>query len=259
MAAVVGGTAGAAGATQAAQAAAASAAPLPAAVATGGVGASVLAAFGTFLAGKATRDRQLIGEIVMPVVDHPNDIKELATEELAREATFNERAQARVAAQMPGILTIDDLDERDKKLTAMLGTEKRYAKMRTQAMATRARRGAERLQTRKQSPLGAFWMLDPTVAEHTAGCLVMGMKFWPWEVLNRVYPPRHPACPCKLYSLGNALSAGWMSTEDIPSVEVAVRMAAGIVMEAEEAEAILHHRAELVEEINRRGLLRASA
>jgi hypothetical protein len=69
--------------------------------------------------------------------------------------------------------------------------EERYARQRDEAMAARAFAAVDRVVLREQSPTGAFWKLDPTVIEHTAGCLFMGGRFWPWQVLDRVHPPRH--------------------------------------------------------------------
>jgi hypothetical protein len=77
------------------------------------------------------------------------------------------------------------------------------------------------------------------VKEHTAGCLIMGGKFWPWSVLDRVHPPRHPGCPCRLLSYGEAVASGDMKAGDVPNVADAVKDARGVVMEAAVADSIL--------------------
>lgn len=243
-------------AADAARQAAADAPAIPAAaVATGTAEASILALFGAFLADKAERDRQFIGEIALPIVERPEDVEELAREELGRETEFNRRATVRVENALPKVLAIKDSSERDRRLSSLLTTERRYAQMRTEAMSTRALRAAERVNLKRTSPLGAYWLLDPSVQEHTVGCLVLGMKFWPWEVLNRVHPPRHPACPCRLLSYGTALGEGHLDPADVLDVESAIRAASGVVMEAADAEAILSDRAAVMDELRRRGML----
>lgn len=73
---------------------------------------------------------------------------------------------------------------------------------------------------REISPEGAYWLLDVTAKTHTKGCLFMAGRNWPWSVLQRVHPLRHPGCRCTLIPASDA--AGW-GTE---------REAAHIVMES---------------------------
>jgi hypothetical protein len=83
------------------------------------------------------------------------------------------------------------------------------------------------------------------VIEHTAGCLIMGGKFWPWQVLDRVHPPRHAGCPCRLVGYGDAITDGLLNPGAVMDAQTAIRRAAGVVMEGvllvepEDAEALI--------------------
>lgn len=167
------------------------------------------------------------------------DIAELVAEEERRGQSFAENVVKRVTADLQTALAIPDAAKRSAAVQGILTRERTYAGQRSEAMAARAFAGLERIEVRHDSPQGAYWKLDPNVKEHTAGCLVMGAKFWPWAVLDRVHPPRHPACPCRLKSWGSAVADGDMSAGDVPDARDAVRAAAGVVMEAAEAERIL--------------------
>ena len=70
-------------------------------------------------------------------------------------------------------------------------------------------------------------------------CLFMGGKPWPWAVLDRVHPPRHPGCVSHLLSVDEAIEAGLMTAGDMPAPRDAVRRAAGVVMEGHQADALL--------------------
>lgn len=71
-------------------------------------------------------------------------------------------------------------------------------------------------------------------------CLIMGGRFWPWAVLDRVHPPRHPGCPCRLVGYGEAVKLGMMGAGDVLDVRDAIAQAAHVVMEfdAEAAEGL---------------------
>lgn len=167
------------------------------------------------------------------------DIAKLIADEDALGQVFAERAVKRTGTDLTKALAIPDPDKRSQAVQAILARERTYASMRSEAMAARAIAALDRVALRVESPQGAFWKLSAHVQEHTAGCLIMGGKFWPWAVLDRVHPPRHPGCPCKLKSYSSAVTDGDMQPGQVVNVADAVRRAAGVVMEAEQAQALL--------------------
>jgi hypothetical protein len=212
------------------------AAEVPPPAARAAAAAAIVAAFAAFLAAARQADRQWLTVTLSEAP--PQDVTATLAEEERRGAEFAEAASARLAGELDGLLAIPDQQVREAKMRVTLEREKRYARQHSEAMAARAFAALDRVDLRKTSPAGAYWQLDPTVKEHTAGCLFMGGKFWPWAVLDRVRPPRHAGCPCKLRSYQTALASGWITPEDVRSVQDAVREAAGVVMEAAVAEAV---------------------
>jgi hypothetical protein len=236
-----GAAAGGAGAAAQAQIAAAAAPASVAARAT--ASAAIVAGLVAFLSALRARDRQWLeselAKRATPGKASSSDIAALVAEEERRGQEFAEGVVRRVTADLATILAIPDPQRRGAAVQGVLDRERGYAAQRSEAMAARAFAALERVEVRHDSPQGAFWKLDPMVAEHTAGCLVMGGKFWPWAVLDRVHPPRHPGCPCRLKSWGAAVADGDMSAGDVPNVRDAVRAASGVVMEAADGERIL--------------------
>ena len=66
----------------------------------------------------------------------------------------------------------------------------------------------ERIQVHEESPDGAYWHLSPFVKQHTPGCILLGGKVWPWEILNKINPPLHTGCRCQLVGLDEAHRLG---------------------------------------------------
>lgn len=211
---------------------------IPAAAARATAVASIVAALVSFLTAKRRADEEfLTGEMLKRAP--AEDVARVIADEQGFEQAFAEKAAARFAERIATALAIPDPTVRERAIRGVLAQEETYARQRAVAMAARAFAAIDRVVLREASPQGAFWKLDPTVTEHTAGCLVMGGKFWPWAVLDRVHPPRHHGCPCRLLSYGEAIADGLLKPGDVPSVRDAINMAKGIVMEAAEADALL--------------------
>jgi hypothetical protein len=225
--------------------------PTPAARAT--ATASVLAALIAFLAHQRAKNEKWMRERLpaRPGVE-AGDVAQVLAMEVEYEQEFARRTAERMTRDLPVVLAIPDdavapadvggvrpAARRERALQGLLAREERYQRQHSEAMAARAVAAVDRQALRRESPLGAFWELDPTVVEHTAGCLVMGGKFWPWSVLDRVHPPRHRGCPCRLRSYGFAIAKGLMTPQAVRSVSDAIRAASGVVMEAAVADAAL--------------------
>lgn len=218
--------------------------------------ASIIAAFVAFLSAVRKRDQDWL-RIELSKRGPAEDVNDVLQEEDERAQAFAEGVARRVAADTATALAIPDPKLREAALRSIDSREQRFARMRSEAMAARAFAAINRVAIKRDSPAGAFWKLDPTVAEHTAGCLVMGGKFWPWVILDRVHPPRHPGCPCRLLSYGEAIAGGDMRPGDVPNVAEAVKDASGVVMEAATADAILRE-LELRDALAESGLVSAA-
>jgi hypothetical protein len=234
--------------------AAASTAPLqaPAAAARGAAHAAVLAALLSFLRANRKRSAQWLQDTLArraaaEARRHPGvtldgirqDLAAVIAEEMRREDAFARASGERVAGALPQATAIADPRRRDAAIAAILDRERQYAVQRQNAMASRALNATDRVVLRVASPQGAFWKLDPTVIEHTRGCLIMGGKFWHWPVLDRVHPPRHQGCPCRLVSYGDAIADGLMSVSDVRDLRTETAAASDVVMELDDAERIM--------------------
>lgn len=194
---------------------------------------SVVAALVAALMGRRRRLMDTLRARLVAGNVEAGEMERLVALEVAREDEFVRRSAQRVAAVAQRAAGLP-VAEREAAMRDALVREERYASLRAEAVAARAFAAVERVQLRLGSPSGAFWRLDPTVVEHTKGCLLMGGRFWPWEVLNRVHPPRHAGCPCRLLGYQAAVAEGLMRPEDVVDVRTAVRSAARVVMEAAE-------------------------
>lgn len=228
---------GAVGVVVTSKAAQASTLNLPAATARAAAASAIIAALGAFLARRRARAREwLTVELSKRAVAKGQALGDdviagLIELEQQREEAFAQNSAIRMARDLPVALGIPDDALREQAVAGLLRREQTYARQRAEAMAVRAFAAVDRVVLKGQSPQGAFWRLDPGVAEHTAGCLLMGGKFWPWRVLDRVHPPRHGGCPCRLLGYGEAIAEGLMRAGDVQNVTAAVRSAAHIVME----------------------------
>lgn len=219
----------------------------------------IVGALAVFLSQMRKRDQGWLQQTLASRADASvtrDEVAELVAEEDQRGREFAELSAKRTAADLGSVLAIPDERQRTAAVHGILSRERRYARMRSEAMAARAVAALERVELKKASPQGAFWKLDPHVKEHTVGCLVMGGKFWPWLVLDRVHPPRHPGCPCRLKSYGAAVADGDMSPGAVANVADAVKSASGVVMEASVADQIANE-LELREQLARSGFVDA--
>lgn len=204
--------------------------PAPARATAAGV---ILAALVSFLTVQRSRVRAWLREQLRKrsLVTPEAEIEGVLDDEERRGAEFERRSAERFTRDLTATLAIPDGRQREAAVRGLVDREQRYARQRDEAMAARAFAAVDRLVLRTSSPQGAFWWLDPNVAEHTAGCLFMGGKFWPWAVLDRVHPPRHTGCPCRLLGYGEAVAEGLMAPGDVQDVRKAVLRAAAVVME----------------------------
>jgi hypothetical protein len=213
-------------------AAAGSQAPVPEPAVRASAAGSILAALVGFLADQRTQTAEwLRGKLKGRL--GKDEVEALIVEEQDREAAFAEGQALRIARDVGTALGIADPKVREQAVRIIMDREERFARWRSVAMAARSFAAVERRRLRRDSPQGAFWELDPTVQEHTPGCLFMGGRFWPWKVLDRVHPPRHGGCPCRLRGYRDAIAAGLMRAGDVPNVRDAVKAAAPIIMEME--------------------------
>lgn len=195
--------------------------------------ATIGALLAAFMVKAAQRDNAFVLGQVAKRTTEPSDIEQVMAEEAQRGEQFRKLAADRLARDLPVALAIPETDKRDAAVRGILQREQVYQRFRSEAMAARSFAAVDRLVLRRESPTGAFWKLDPDVQEHTAGCLVLGGRFWPWVVLDRVHPPRHPGCPCRLIGYDEAVALKLLNPADVMDELDAVRAAAGIVMEAE--------------------------
>lgn len=219
---------------------AAAAGEVPAASARAAATAAILGALIAFMAKKRALDEEQLTAVLLAQAkasgESGTDLKGLLALEAERAAQFAKAQELRVKAALPQILAMPEGQARSDAMRALMEREQRYEEQRSAAMFGRAVGGLNALVLRSQSPQGAYWKLSPFVKEHTPGCLVMGERFWPWAILDKLHPPRHPGCPCHLEGYMAAIKSGWMKPGDVPTLPEAESLSRGIVMEALEGE-----------------------
>lgn len=202
--------------------------------------AAILGALIAYLAKKRALDEQQLTTVLInrahAAGEKDTDLQALLALEAERANAFAAGQERRVRATLPQILAMPEGQARADAMKALMAREQRYEEQRSAAMFGRALGGLNTTILRSQSPRGAYWKLSPFVKEHTPGCLVMGERFWPWDVLDKLHPPRHPGCPCHLEGYMAAVSNGWMKPDDVPSLTDALAASHGVVMEALEGE-----------------------
>jgi hypothetical protein len=231
---------GAAGAAAAAAAPAPAVTAVPSASARGAASATILGALVGFLAKKRALDEQQLTAVLVSrahSTGEPNaDLTSLLALEAERAEQFGKKQEARLRATLPQILAMPEGEARADAMRALMERESRYEEQRSAAMFGRALGGLNATVLKNQSPQGAYWKLSPFVKEHTVGCLKMGERFWPWSILDKLHPPRHPGCPCHLEGYMAAVSNGWMKPGDVPTEAQAQASSQGVVMEALEGQ-----------------------
>lgn len=192
----------------------------------------MLGALIAFIARKRQADREFLAKHLATRAPRaaPEELRALVNEEAQRDEEFAAKQADRVSTETAQIMALPDPAERERRMRGMLQSERRYAEQRSQAMAARAIAAADRAQLKAESPQGAFWQIG-IAKDHTAGCLAMNGHFWPWTVLDRVHPPRHPGCTSFLLGYQDAVARGLMRSHDVPDEGDAVRRAANVLME----------------------------
>jgi hypothetical protein len=143
-------------------------------------------------------------------------VDELAQQEMVREAEFQRKARARMAAELPLALAEADPAVREARVRELVEREKRFLRQRAEASASRVVAALEVDLLRELSPDGAYWQLSPLVREHTLDCIAMAGKFHPWAVLEHYHPQLHTGCQCRLLSKSEAVRARLMNPDDAP-------------------------------------------
>jgi hypothetical protein len=202
----------------------------PAKVAT--MATVVTALLTAFMAKREAGDLQFLADTAAKRTRVPTDVETVIAEERQRGEMFARLAEQRMQRDLPVALAIPDPVQREAAVRGVMAREQVYQRMRSEAIAARGLAAVDRMVLRRDSPSGALWKLDPTVREHTAGCLILGGRFWSWEILDRVHPPRHAGCPCRLVGYGEAIRDGLLRPGDVMDLADQVKAAAGVVMEA---------------------------
>jgi hypothetical protein len=158
---------------------------------------------------------------------------DLAADEAAREVAFAANTRRRAQEGLTRALKVEDPAKRKLAIRGVLARERHYAVLRSEAVATRARALQNYTSVQAESPEGAVWMLNPLVRQHTADCLALAGRFWPWTVLADIRPPRHAGCRCYLLGGPDARRRGlWNGL--VPTDEEARAMLAQIMPDDDE-------------------------
>ena len=146
----------------------------------------------------------------------PNVIRQAVETELRFEQMFQQKGLKRVEADLHKAGALPTPEAQQKRVNEILNREKHYAGLREKAMMNRAKGHVQNAEVKAASPLGATWVLGKRKT-HTAGCVALAGKNWPWEVLDTIPPPLHSNCGCELKPLG--------PTDTVPPVGTAIAMA----------------------------------
>lgn len=162
-------------------------------------------------------------------------IDNIISRELGFEATFRANQYDRLQAALGPALAIQDAAQREAAVRGLFEKERRYTKMREQAMRVRTLAAVRHYHLEHASPQGAYWKLGEGVKQHTLDCLAMANQFWPWTVLHAFQPPVHHGCACSLLSLHEAVGNGLMTPDQVPDEMGAVQAATSALQKAAQA------------------------
>lgn len=168
----------------------------------------------------------------------PDDIDQVITFEQANQAEFVRKMHDRVARDMPKALKLEDAGQRRAAVNKIVERERRFIRMRQEAMNARLRGAGDMARVRKSSPEGAYWALSDSVKQHTPDCVAMAGKLWPWSVLRLYHPPLHTGCPCRLIPVAEAVRRGLVHSAKVPDAMDAMRRAREIAKKAARLEEI---------------------
>jgi len=131
----------------------------------------------------------------------PAVIRAAVENEMKLERLFQQKALKRVTAALQTAGQLPTIEQQQARVQAILKLEQHYADLREKVMLERAKTHIQNAGIKAISPTGARWNLGPA-KNHTAGCVALAGKNWPWSVLDAIQPPLHPGCPCYLTPLG---------------------------------------------------------
>ena len=160
----------------------------------------------------------------------PTVIRQIVEREMAYERAFQAKAFNRVQTDMQAAGQLKTKEAQDKRIGQILDREKWYAVLRERAMMARAHGHAKNETVKQASPEGAKWVLG-AAKNHTAGCIALAGKNWPWSVLDTIPPPIHTGCQCSLAPLGPndtvpPVGAAMVAARQAMALEEAVRAVA---------------------------------
>jgi hypothetical protein len=138
----------------------------------------------------------------------PAVIREAVEREMRFEQAFQRKALARTERDLHAAGQLPTKQARNQRSVEILNRERHYAKLREKALLDRATAHCENAIVKEKSPDGAIWMLGNR-KNHTAGCLALAGKAWPWEVLDTIPPPIHTGCGCWLKPLPGVSAEDW--------------------------------------------------
>jgi DNA-binding CsgD family transcriptional regulator len=89
--------------------------------------------------------------------------------------------------------------DRDRRVRQVMELERVYLARHIAASGRRLRADREMWSLKLRGERGAVWLIDESLRTHTADCLAMAGKWWPWRVLDQINPGnRHAGCGCRL-------------------------------------------------------------
>jgi hypothetical protein len=98
--------------------------------------------------------------------------------------------------------------KRAAAIDGLIRTERRYLEQHMVAAQRRMSAEQDMAVLKESGEPGAYWVLGQR-ARHTADCLRLANRWWPWDVLTLVNPAtRHEGCGCSLISVSEAERQG---------------------------------------------------
>lgn len=177
-----------------------------------------LATFAVRRALKLSRQQRKMMRFRHPDIPVP-EIERAIEIEREREVTFASKMETRVKKDIEEALKLSTSEERQRRLRQILDRERRYARMREEAMTGRLEGAANVARVKRDSPDGAYWMLSERPVDHCAVCSALAGHVWTWDLLDKLHPPLHPNCYCILITLDSARRGNLITDADIPRTD----------------------------------------
>lgn len=129
--------------------------------------------------------------------------------EANRRAAFEANSRARIRRDVREAAASGlSPGEQSARLEAIARRERHYLAQHLDESARRIRLDGEMAHLKAIGESGAVWVLGNR-RRHTADCLRMANRWWPWDVLDRVNPAnRHAGCGCRLTTKQEARAVG---------------------------------------------------